>query len=914
MAVSENDLVVGPITPAAGVTTISLDFYFEQAAWLEVYKPSSETPLVLDTDYTVSGAGTGSGVVTLAVEANGTDAYSIYLVVPLQRSSDMQLRGEFKSEPFNIEMDRIWQAMQGLRTDLNLTLKVGKTSTAPAALLTFSAASRQGKSIVFSDDGKSLDVGPTADEIASAQGYAETAQTAASLAAASAAEADVPFATVAAMVAAALASGLLVSTLGYYAAGDGGGARYRIADSTTEAASFYETLSNGRVAVLLDSTVHPLQVGYDTDASNMTTIGAVDANWATMKSLIADVRASATRQLPKFDQIWTPEAIFAEWLAGRNAPVGFYSDSTTDGATTTGHTSSVENVTPFGVTITQSPAAYPKILENYVDKVTHLTTAARCYNGGFDGESFKSGFGLDQWYNVWFRGTAGSNIDFSDVAMIVIGFGTTDSIPPSPGDVAGTIDAYEEAVECVIIDCFLRGVQPALQGPVMTFHNGGTTIAYRDADESVTIIEAIQKRLAAKYNLPHFSMAEPVQKALDNWEGYTWRELFATDGVHPNDTGHRLHAGYLLAQFNRNIPRLTAEKPSIVLEPGHPAFIMGDHSDNIFPPSTNGLVLQRVNNIAKSRDSYIYEWLGSEGNGKTAGEELVRVAIWCEKPAMLFQTAVENNRTAAKPISLESMTLFNLGVGGDNPFDTKTQPETEYYSLQHRLFFLHLGLNIVYVYASSDGPDQKLGGFEIIDANQAGEWTVSRGSSGASYVRRTVRYQPNFEAYTWKSTERRRRPSFEFYNPGDLFNCWFDFDLFDALAFVTTYSIYTHLQDLTDFNQGYNVMEITGNDVTIKRKDVIGVTTINTQTITGLNAKLVAGAKVTLRFRSRYLNSLGLQVALLVNGVLEYNFTSAIGDMWTDGIGFEAPDILMRNPVMVSSDVIRLPLDINKLF
>lgn len=128
MAVSENDLIVGPLTPAAGVTTISLDFYFEQESWLEVYKSGSETPLVLGADYTVAGAGTTSGVVTLTTPANGTDAYSVYLVVPLQRSSDMQLRGEFKSEPFNIEMDRIWQALQGQRADRSRALVVSKTS------------------------------------------------------------------------------------------------------------------------------------------------------------------------------------------------------------------------------------------------------------------------------------------------------------------------------------------------------------------------------------------------------------------------------------------------------------------------------------------------------------------------------------------------------------------------------------------------------------------------------------------------------------------------------------------------------------------------------------------------------------------------------------------------------------------
>lgn len=175
MAVSENDLVVGPLTPAAGVTTISLDFYFEQASWLEVYRSGSETPLVLNTDYTVTGAGSSSGVVTLAAPANGTDVYSVYLVVPLQRSSDMQLRGEFKSEPFNIEMDRVWQALQGLRARVSRTLRVSHTSTAPGALFSEDTSARAGRVIAFDENGTSLDIGPSADEIASAQGYAEAA-------------------------------------------------------------------------------------------------------------------------------------------------------------------------------------------------------------------------------------------------------------------------------------------------------------------------------------------------------------------------------------------------------------------------------------------------------------------------------------------------------------------------------------------------------------------------------------------------------------------------------------------------------------------------------------------------------------------------------------------------------------------
>lgn len=148
MAVSENDLVVGPLVPAAGVTTISLDFYFEQASWLQVYKEGSETPLVLNIDYTVVGAGTSSGVVTLTAAANGTDAYSIYLAVPLERSSDMQLRGEFKSEPFNIEMDRLWQRLQYHWTLIQRTVRVSRTGAAIGAFVV-----EAGKVLGFDGDG-----------------------------------------------------------------------------------------------------------------------------------------------------------------------------------------------------------------------------------------------------------------------------------------------------------------------------------------------------------------------------------------------------------------------------------------------------------------------------------------------------------------------------------------------------------------------------------------------------------------------------------------------------------------------------------------------------------------------------------------------------------------------------------------
>lgn len=210
MAVTENDLLVGPLVPALGVTTISLDFYFEQAEWLEVYKGNSETPLVLGTDYTVSGEGTTSGVVTLATAANGTDTYAVYLAVPLKRSSDMQLRGEFKSDPFNIEMDRIWQAIQGLDARLRRTVSLPRTAIQDAPLL---PDYDQGRVLLWGPGGN-ITNGQDADDFVSVSSILAQANAAAAAAAVSRDDAAVAARAAGAPLFSSIADGLAGTSSG----------------------------------------------------------------------------------------------------------------------------------------------------------------------------------------------------------------------------------------------------------------------------------------------------------------------------------------------------------------------------------------------------------------------------------------------------------------------------------------------------------------------------------------------------------------------------------------------------------------------------------------------------------------------------------------------------------------------------
>lgn len=279
MAVAENDLIVGPVVPASGVDTISLDFYVENAEWLDVYKTGSETPLVLDTDYTFSGAGTSTGTVTLTTPANGTDAYSVYLSVPLGRSSDLQFRGDFRSNPFNLEFDRIWQALQGVKTLALRTVSLSRTSP-DLPPLTFNAGDdTDDRALVFSPDSSKLVPGPTATEVANAQGYA-TAAAASATNAANSETAAAASATAAGNSASAAAASASAASDSETAAADSATAA---ASSATNAATSETNAGNSATAAATS----------ETNAANSATAADADADTAAGAATAAAASATA---------------------------------------------------------------------------------------------------------------------------------------------------------------------------------------------------------------------------------------------------------------------------------------------------------------------------------------------------------------------------------------------------------------------------------------------------------------------------------------------------------------------------------------------------------------------------------------------------------------------------------------------
>lgn len=210
MAVEQNDLIVGPLIPAAGVSVISVDFFVEREEWLEVYRSTQAAALILGTDYTVQGEGTTDATVTLATPANGSDSYAVRYRVPIERTADFPPTGPFLVGTLNRDLDRIVSMVAGLKTDIDRTLRLADTSAPLPPFYIAPGAATGGRALVWSDDSSQLEPGPTVASIFSAE-TAAAASASAAAASASAANTSKNAAAGSASAAAASASAAAAS-------------------------------------------------------------------------------------------------------------------------------------------------------------------------------------------------------------------------------------------------------------------------------------------------------------------------------------------------------------------------------------------------------------------------------------------------------------------------------------------------------------------------------------------------------------------------------------------------------------------------------------------------------------------------------------------------------------------------------
>jgi len=134
---------------------------------------------------------------------------------------------------------------------------------------------------------------------------------------------------------------------------------------------------------------------------------------------------------------------------------------------------------------------------------------------------------------------------------------------------------------------------------------------------------------------------------------------------------------------------------------------------------------------------------------------------------------------------------------------------------------------------------------------------------------------------------------------------------FDLLATPSgTYGVRTHYQDYRNWRDCYNQIAITGDTVSLSVVTDGVSTEVDSQEIPGLGALMVAGARVQLRYTTRFTSSLGMLVELLVNGVVKYTYSAALGVLWPDGYGFGSFNMARTGEVITSARAIPIMTDV----
>ena len=422
-------------------------------------------------------------------------------------------------------------------------------------------------------------------------------------------------------------AGSIVRTLGYNTDNDGGGVEYFISQVSGD---FSIPIFGGLFAIPQNIT-SPRQVGW-------TESGGED-NY----NIIAEYTNLGLAN-SNYESIYTLRYFTTQWLAGEDFPIAFYGDSTTDGATTTGHTPSTiagnnANVWTAAVAVNESPNAYSADLERQLKLLIGASSSVRCYNAGFDSQSLRTGtgqffeFGNKAFHRVFFGSAGGlNNVDFSDVKGIVLSWGTSDSI--NLNDINTILDSYEWKMELLITECFERGIQPFIADPVYNNQRAGALVSGRDNDESVSVIESINNRLRKKFNLEKLSLRTPLETyasnafpAGDPTATYGAKGDFGDvitelpDGVHPNDKGHRMVASYYASVIHPLIKTLNGlNEFKISAGSFYPITEPDRAASDVWPAVDQSALITRST----------YFWRYPDVTSPNAF--LYRLFIYCEKP------------------------------------------------------------------------------------------------------------------------------------------------------------------------------------------------------------------------------------------------------------------------------------------
>jgi hypothetical protein len=139
MTVATSTSKSGPYAGAGTTGPFTVGFRFLANDHLQVVRADAngvETVLVLDTDYTVTGAGAGSGAVTLAASLPTGQTLTITRDVPFTQEADYVPNDSFPAESHERALDLLTMQTQQLNERVDRAAKLPVSSTADADSLT----------------------------------------------------------------------------------------------------------------------------------------------------------------------------------------------------------------------------------------------------------------------------------------------------------------------------------------------------------------------------------------------------------------------------------------------------------------------------------------------------------------------------------------------------------------------------------------------------------------------------------------------------------------------------------------------------------------------------------------------------------------------------------------------------------
>jgi len=262
---SANHIQIGDITSRiqytgdGAVTAFTYPFPIFDDADIEVYEDA--TLKTISTDYTVSGAGLSTGgTVTFVTAPASAVVVTLLRNLTIERTTDFQESGEFRSQVINDELDKQVAMAQQVNDKLNRSLRLA--STDPDVTLTLPLkASRASKVLAFDSSGNAAVSTMDLSTIENGATSAAASATAAATSETNAATSETNAATSATNAASSATAAATAAASNLYSSIQNKSANFTVT-STDDGALFVVDTSAGNIVVTMPDIVTDVAEGF----------------------------------------------------------------------------------------------------------------------------------------------------------------------------------------------------------------------------------------------------------------------------------------------------------------------------------------------------------------------------------------------------------------------------------------------------------------------------------------------------------------------------------------------------------------------------------------------------------------------------------------------------------------------------